>query len=444
MLYNYLKGFMRENPDRTLSDETQRITFRELTDFAEKLGRDLSQEKYGILCRSDLNTAKALMACFAANKTAVPLSYRYGDAHAQKIIEHLHLSHIITDDNIRRIADPVPETEDLSDVALIMCTSGTTGNPKGAMITRQNLVTNLEDIASYFAIGNTDSILITRPLYHCAVLTGEFLISLIKGLDISFTTGAFSPAAWLDIAKQQKATVLCGTPTTLYHLSSLNLRKKEPVKLRVIAVSGECMPAVTAAHLREAFPQALVYHVYGLTEASPRVSYLPPEEFDLYPTSVGQPLPSVKARIVNGELEIYGKSIMKGYYNDPFATAAAFANGWLHTGDIARQDQDGRLYILSRKDNMIIRSGMNIYPQEIENALKQDPRIVEVLAFGVRESRIGEKIHIHVVSKLTKPEVFSICKEKLPVFQLPDQIELVEELPKNASGKIIREKGRAS
>lgn len=444
MLYEYLKGFMAETPSRTLSDDTRQITYHDLLEQAEALGRELNQEKYGILCQSELAAATALMACFAANKTAVPLSYRYGKTHAQRIIERLQLSHIITDDGIQRIAQPSPEPEDLSDVALIMCTSGTTGVPKGAMITKQNLITNLEDISSYFALDRNDHILITRPLYHCAVLTGEFLISLVKGLNISFSAAAFSPAAWLNTVRGRNATVFCGTPTTLSHLASLNLRKKEPVSPRVIAVSGECMTASAAARLREAFPQTLVYHVYGLTEASPRVSFLPPEEFDLCPTSVGRPLPSLRARIVNDELLVDGKSVMKGYYNDPRATASAMPDGWLHTGDLARQDQDGRLYILCRKDNMIIRSGMNIYPQEIENALRQDLRIDDVLAFGVRDSSSGEKIHLHVVSRLSKSEVFSICKERLPAFELPDQIEMVEELPKNASGKVIRQKGRVS
>ena len=158
----------------------------------------------------------------------------------------MKLSYLITEEGINKISDEQNECEDLSDVALIMCTSGTTGKPKGAMITHSNLITNLTDISKYFGINDTDHILIARPLYHCAVLTGEFLISLIKGLRISFMTEGFVPTKILKKAKEAEVTVLCGTPTLLYHLSSINLKLKEPLVLKSIAVSGECMTEAVA------------------------------------------------------------------------------------------------------------------------------------------------------------------------------------------------------
>ena len=129
---------------------------------------------------------------------------------------------------------------------------------------------------------------------------------------------------------------------------------------------------------------------------------------------------------------------MKGYYNDPDATAKAIRNGWLYTGDIAERDESGRVYIKCRRDNMIIRSGMNIYPQEIENALKQDERIRDVLAYGEKNETVSEKIHIKVVTALSKSEIFEVCRKHLSTYQLPDVINIVDEIPKNASGKVIR------
>lgn len=439
MLYEYLKGFMLQHPDQVLCDEHQCMTYAQLLDYAEQVGSTLQAHKYGILCKSDLNTAKALFACLYARKTAVLLSYRYGEKHTQRIVDAMQLSHVLTDDKIEVLSEEQEEIEDLTDVALILCTSGTTGTPKGAMITHRNLITNLRDIAQYFAIHETDTILIARPLYHCAVLTGEFFISLIKGLAIEFLSGEFSPAKILHNIDEKKISVLCGTPTMFYHLSNLLLKNMYTPAIKTIAVSGECMTQMVAARMRKVFPSVDIYNVYGLTEASPRVCYLSPEQFDAHPDSVGVPLSSLQAKVVDNELCICGASIMKGYYNQPQATQKVLVDGWLHTGDIAEIDTDGRIYIRCRKDNMIIRAGMNIYPQEIENALKQQEAIKDVLAFGVKSETVGEKICIQVVTDaLTKSEVFAICKAHLPIFQLPDHIEIVHEIPRNASGKVIR------
>lgn len=438
MLYEFIRHRMLEHSDQIISDGRKTLTYSEVLECAEVLGNQLTEEKYGLLCDSDFDTAISLLACFYARKTAIPLSKKYGDKHISRIIEKSQIAHLITSSGVTRIADTMPESENLTDVALIMCTSGTTGKPKGAMITEKNLVTNLNDIEKYFQINNTDHILIARPLYHCAVLTGELLISLIKGLQISFFSEGFIPQRILSVAKDKKITVLCGTPTLFYHLAALNLKSKSSLCLRVIVVSGECMTQKAAERIRSAFAETKIYNVYGLTEASPRACYLPPAEFDQRPLSVGVPLASLEAKIEDNELLLKGGSIMKGYYNDPDATAKSIRNGWLYTGDIAECDDQGRVYIKCRRDNMIIRSGMNIYPQEIENALKQDERIRDVLAYGEKNETVSEKIHIKVVTVLNKSEVFEVCRRLLSSYQLPDVIDIVDEIPKNASGKVIR------
>ena len=438
MLYEYLKERMLDNPLKIIDDGTLSFTYTQIISYAQTFGETLKTNKYGILCKSDLDTAKALLACFYAKKTAVPLSYRYGEKHNNKIIESIGISHLITEKGIEAIKEPRDEIEDLSDVALILCTSGTTGDPKGAMITYDNLLTNLSDIERYFRIDNTDKILISRPLYHCAVLTGELLISLIKGLDIVFLNGDFSPVRLLNEMEKHNITVFCGTPTMFYHICKSAEKGKRQLHIKASAVSGECMTRTAAGLMREALPRTDIYHVYGLTEASPRVSFLPPGLFDKYPDCAGYPLSSLKIKIENGELLIKGGSVMKGYYNDPAATDAAIADGWLHTGDIAQIDDCGRIWIRTRKDSMIIRAGINIYPQEIENALKTDDRISDVLAFGVKDNIVGRKIHLKVVTELPVHKIYELCRQKLTIYQLPDFIEITEEIPKNASGKVIR------
>jgi len=448
MLYKFLSQRMNEYPNQIISDENTRLTYKDALSKANAFSKEIRVKKIGLLCRSELNTGLALLACFKAGVTAVPLSSRYGDTHVGRIVQHIGLSHIITDESgqlsVKQIAEPKPEPEDLSDVVIIMCTSGTTGAPKGAMITDENLITNLQDIERYFDIDKTDTVLIARPLYHCAVLTGEFLISLCRGLNIRFYNGDFNPLLLTREITAQKATVLGGTPTLFFHLCQTARRAKEPLPLRVAAVSGECMTETAARAMQAAMPDTEIYSVYGLTEASPRVSALPPELFEKYPLSVGFPLKSVVAKVENGELFIRGKSVMRGYYNAPEQTAKVFADGWLHTGDGASIDSGGRITIKGRLDNMIIRAGMNIFPQEIENALKGDPRITDVIAYG-EQSGVTQKLCLKIVADgLSKQDIMSICRERLPLYEIPDALEIVEGLPRNASGKLIRPKVNTS
>lgn len=439
-LYDYLKEHMLKYPQQMLTNGTVHITYIQLLDFAQQQAKLLTKQKYGILCENSLNTAKAILSCLCAGKTAVILSSKYGEQHCEKIIEKTKLSYLITDDEIKQIAEEQPEYEDLSDVALIMCTSGTTGSPKGAMITNDNLLINLKDIKAYFTIHTNDRILITRPLYHCAVLTGEFLISLLQGAQIYFYDGVFNPLSILSKIQKDDITVFCATPTILYHLSVIACRKKEKPPLEKIAVSGECMTGTVAMKIRECLPDTDIFHVYGLTEASPRVSFLLPEQFDSNPYSVGIPLQSLLVKLENEELLVKGGSVTKGYYEDKAATSKVIKGGWLHTGDLAEISLDGLITIKGRKDHLIIRGGMNIYPAEIENNLLQDKNIEEAMAYGVNDKTVGQKICLTVVSRLTKDEVFALCREKLPAYQHPDVIEIVKELPRNASGKLIRRK----
>ena len=423
MLRKLLWERMKRFENQTLSDEKNTLTYGEALVFAESFARKLTVSKVGVFCNSELHAGLGILACIAAGVTAVPLSARYGETHVGRIVQHIGLSHTITDESgvlaVKQIAPILPEPEDLSDTALVMCTSGTTGSPKGAMITLDALTTNLLDIERYFAINQSDTILIARPLYHCAVLTGEFLISLCRGLNIRFYNGDFNPIRLLQAISAQQATVLGGTPTLFYHL---------------------CQMAGRSKIMRKSLADADIYNVYGLTEASPRVSALPPELFDEHPLSVGFPLQSVQAKVDSGELLIRGKTVMKGYYNDPAQTNRALSREWLHTGDGVMIDSAGRITIKGRLDNMIIRAGMNIFPQEIESALKADPRVTEALVYGERNG-VTQRLCLKITADgLTKSDIMAICRESLSAYEIPDTVEIVDALPRNASGKLLRPK----
>lgn len=451
-LWQKIKSKMLAHSNQTVSEKGCSLTYEELIVYAESFAERLDGDCYGIMCRNELFSGVALLSCFAAGVTAVPLSIRYGEKHCRKIINSIGMPYMISD---------VKNKLDITDIdmgkyekpnehpALIMCTSGTSGNPKGAMLSEKNILTNVLDIADYFDVNENDTILIARPLYHSAVLTGEFLLGLFKGAKIVFTSEQFNPISLIKIIKDENITVFCGTPTLVSTMASF-IKEGDELAIQKMAISGECMTENYQKKIRKAFPNAKIYSVYGLTEASPRVSYVPPELLDTYPTSAGIPLKSVKIRIVDdngndvpkgtvGELLVKGDNVMIGYYKEPNRTAKVLKNGWLHTKDLAYIDKaSGMLYIKGRKDSMIIRGGMNIYPQEIENALMQDSRVEDVLAYGAKENditRIGLKIKGDFNNA---KEIKEMCVNLLPTYQVPSLIEIVIDIPKNGSGKKLR------
>ena len=265
---------------------------------------------------------------------------------------------------------------------------------------------------------------------------------------IRFYSETFNPPKMLELFHEYGITAFCGTPT-LISMTARFKRESANDCLKHICISGECMDSQTGHRIAKAFPKCEIYHIYGLTEACPRVSYLPPNLFNRYPDFVGIPLKSVSVRIADkngnplpdgkeGILWVKGDNIMLGYYNEPDKTAEVLRDGWLCTGDIAVINDVGLLKIKGRNDGLIIKSGMNIYPSEIEAALKTDPRVKEVLAYGI-ESKHGMQIGLKIAGDFNSvSEVKKLCSECLPYFQIPNYIEIMPEISKNGSGKIIR------
>ena len=453
-LWNFIKEHMLKNSEQQICENGTSLSFEETVIWAEGFAKRLNGvECCAILCSSEMAAAMSLLTCFASGVTAVPLSMRYGEAHCNKILDTISPDAIIVDTNGELTVYKLKDCQYIAPdefPALIMCTSGTTGNPKGAMLSEKNILTNVSDIVDYFIMDKSDTILIARPLYHCAVLTGEFLTAIVRGANIRFYSEQFNPTKMLELIKEYGITAFCGTPTLLSIMARFN-RNNATATLRHICISGECMSTEVGRRINATFPTCRIYHIYGLTEACPRVSYLPPEHFEEYPDCVGIPLKSVSIKLLNdlgdichvneeGLLYVKGDNVMLGYYQEPEKTNKVLKDSWLCTGDIAVINDAGFLKIKGRNDDLIIKSGMNVYPAEIEGVIKQDPRVKEVLVYGFHNS-FGTQIGMKLVGEFSSTEeVKQLCMKVLPSFQVPSVIELVDELPQNGSGKIIRRK----
>lgn len=451
-LWEFLKSHLLSNPNQKISENNASMSFEDMVIWAERFSKKLyGMNSCAILCSSEMATSMALLACFAAEVTAVPLSMRYSETHYNKILDTISPNAIIIDANGELVVYKLKDSQYIvprEHPALIMCTSGTTGNPKGAMLSEKNILTNVSDISDYFKMDTNDTILIARPLYHCAVLTGEFLTAIIRGANIRFYSEQFNPKKMLELIRKYAITAFCGTPTLLSIMARFN-RNADTDSLNHICISGECMSAKVGMNIRKAFPICNIYHIYGLTEACPRVSYLPPEAFAEYPDCVGIPLRSVSIKLLNqskelcqvneeGLLYVKGDNVMLGYYRAPLESSAVLKDGWLNTGDIAVINNEGFLKIKGRNDDLIIKSGMNVYPAEIEGVLKEDARVKEVFVYSYRDN-IGTQIGMKIAGRFSSvEEIKQFCIKVLPSFQVPTKIELVDELPKTSSGKIVR------
>lgn len=342
-----------------------------------------------------------------------------------------------------------PELQD-DDTAIILYTSGTTGKPKGAMLTHKNLYSNASDVGDYLRMNDQDRVITTLPMFHVFCLTVALNAPLLSGATLLIAP-KFSPKEIFELAKEYEATVFAGVPTMYNFLFQYPEGNPEDFKsLRLCISGGASLPVALLANFEKKF-NVRVSEGYGLSEASP-VTCFNPLDRPRKAGSIGTSILHVENKIVNelgedlpvgavGELIVSGPNIMKGYYKMPEETAAAIRDGWLYTGDLARMDEDGYFYIVDRKKDLIIVGGFNVYPREVEEVLYNHPDVVEAAVLGVPDSNLGEAVKCYVVSKnpnTTEEQLLEFCREHLAKYKVPSTIEFLEELPKNTTGKILR------
>jgi long-chain acyl-CoA synthetase len=336
------------------------------------------------------------------------------------------------------------------DTAIILYTSGTTGKPKGAMLTHKNLFSNAKDVGEYLKMKKEDRVVTALPMFHVFCLTVSLNAPLLSGATMLIVP-KFSPKEIFTLIKDYEATVFAGVPTMYNFLYQYPEGNPDDLKsLRLCISGGASMPVALLKNFEQKF-NVLVSEGYGLSEASPVTSFNPLDR-PRKPGSIGTSILRVKNKVVDelgeevpigavGELIVRGPNVMKGYYKMPEETAAVIRNGWLHTGDMARMDEEGYFYIVDRKKDLIIVGGYNVYPREVEEVIYNHPDVIEVAVVGVPDPDQGEAVNAYVVRKnleLNKELVLEYCKEHLAKYKVPTTIEFLEELPKNTTGKILR------
>jgi long-chain acyl-CoA synthetase len=339
---------------------------------------------------------------------------------------------------------------DENEISTFLYTSGTTGKPKAAMLTHFNLVQNAAQCAAALETRSEDVFMCVLPMFHVFAFTACILLPMFVGATVDIVE-SFSPKEVVSDLVGKGITIFMGVPTMYVVL--IEAGKKDIVfpKLRLAISGGAALPVEVYYQARDSINLPII-EGYGLTEASPAAVFNPPSGIQK-PGTIGLPIPEIEFRIGGdndedlppgevGELLLRGPNIMQGYYNLPQESAEALKNGWLHTGDLATRDEDGYISIVDRKKDMIIVSGLNVYPREVEEVLYQYPKIKEAAVIGELNPLRGETVVAYVVLKEGETahhkEILRWLKSRLASYKLPRRIEVMDDLPKNASGKIMK------
>lgn len=353
---------------------------------------------------------------------------------------------------------PLFDTVDTNamETAVILYTSGTTGQPKGAELSHSNMIMNARLSDNMYEVGDHEVHLIALPLFHSFGQTVQMNAGFYNRATISLLP-RFDAEAALGIIERDSVTIFAGVPTMYWAM--LNVPDAETKfdlgkiadSLSLCASGGSAMPVEVMRAFEEKF-NVIILEGYGLSETSPVASFNP-EKGVRKPGSVGLPVWGVQIKIVDlndeevpqdelGEILIKGHCVMKGYYKRPDATAAAIRNGWLYTGDIGRKDEDGYVYIADRVKDMIIRGGFNVYPRELEEVMMTHPDVSLVAVIGVPHDKLGEEVKAFVIrnagATITEDELRAWCKENMAAYKYPRLIEFQEQLPMTATGKILK------
>lgn len=352
--------------------------------------------------------------------------------------------------------DPIDEPVTLDDLCLIMYTSGTTGRPKGAMLTHGNLTWNTVNVLVDIDLAADEVTLVVAPLFHTAGLNMTCLPTLIKGGTVVLMS-AFDPVEVLDQVEKHRVTYMFGVPT-MYNAIAAAPRWDEAdlSSLRQVICGGAPVPESTIRTYQRrglSFSQG-----YGMTETSPGALFLTRDMSEAKAGTAGVPHFFTDVRVVGpdltdvapgekGEIVVSGPNVMQGYWQNPSETEKAFSDDWFHSGDVATADDDGYITVVDRLKDVIISGGENIYPAEVESALHEHPAIAECTVIGVPDDRWGEVgravVTVKPGAEASGPEVLAFLRDRLAGYKIPKSVVFVDELPQSATGKLLKKLVRA-
>jgi fatty-acyl-CoA synthase len=477
----------RSNPDRhALVFGNEVRTHAELHDRAARLASVLAVQGVGagdrvaLLSHNRIEFVESLLACLRLAAVAVPINFRLAPDEIDFVLADSGAAAVISDASVpgaertRVVLEVGPSYEEaiasapplgdvadvLEDDAALMCyTSGTTGRPKGAVLSHRNLVASTLSWIHELGAGQDDVWLSGQPLFHIGGING-LLPFLVLGATVIITPSTtFDPDAALGLIEAHGVTMCIFVPTQWAAIcGSDSVARVDPRWLRVAMWGASPAPRCTLEAMHQTFPDAAIVSAYGQTEMSGATTLLKGDDATRKMGSVGKPMLGVELRVVDDELRdvppgdvgevVYrGPNVMAGYHGRPEQTREAFAGDWFHSGDLARFDEEGYLWLVDRKKDLIVSGGENVYPAEVERVLRDHPAVAEAAVIGVPHPRWVETPVAFVVpsdrAEIGEAELIAHCRQYLAGYKKPSAVIIVTELPHNAGGKVLKRRLRA-
>ena len=472
-LGRWIRDRARTTPGRVAIDfRGAETTYGELDERSDRLAAGLLEagltrgDRVATLTGTSPEHVVVFFACAKAGLILMPLNTRLAPSELRFQLEDAEPAVLLRSDELAELAaslhDRTAGLEDLvadsnylagpedDDGLLLVYTSGTTGTPKGALLTHANCFWTNLSFDRVAGVGGEDTVLQVLPQFHVGGWNVQPLLAWWKGATVVLEP-AFEPARALQLIAEKHVTTMMGVPATyLFLAQEPGFATADLWTLRRAVVGGAPMPEALLEtwHARG----VEIVQGYGLTEAAPNVLCLPPEDAARKRGFAGKPYPHVDVALrdpetgrildgaAEGELLVRGPNVFAGYWRNPEATAAAFADGWLLTGDVAARDEDGYYRIVGRTKDMVISGGENVYPAEIENVLHEHEAVAEAAVVGVPDERWGEVCLAFVVlrSDASEEQLIEYCRGRLARYKVPKGVRFVESLPRNALNKVVK------
>ena len=461
-LVHMLRGSVDRDPAAPAVIEVggARVTYQELWDRAARVAGGLRAagvkrgDRAAILLPNGLDWVLAFWGAQLAGAVAVPVNTRFKEPEVEYVITDSGAGHVFGAGDGLPDGEPFA-VEDLApdDLAAIFYTSGTTGFPKGAMTSHANFLANIENAVRCVGIDRAEgpalATLINVPLFHVTGCNSQMLVMAQLGARAFVLPNALDLDGFLRTVSEERVQMLTSVPA-IYHALTRHPRfgQTDLAHVRWVSYGGAPIAPSSVRAIVEAFPGARVGNGFGLTETSSLTSYLPHDDAAEHADSVGFAMPVVDLALHEpaagtgvGELLVRGQNVVQGYWSNPEATAETFVDGWLHTGDLARIDEDGLLYIVDRAKDMINRGGENVYCIEVESALSAAPGVLEAAVIAVPDVMMGEKVGAVIVGgpEFELDGVIAFVRDRIADFKVPQYVALREQpLPRNPGGKVLK------